>query len=534
MVALVQVLGGLALFLYGIDLLSSGIEKLAGDQIQIWLDRVTNNRFKSAAFGALATALIQSSSLLMVTMIGLINANLMTVQQAVGVMLGQEIGTTLTAQIVAFKIGDFSLVLVVAGLIFLEFFRSRDWKKYGEILMGLGIVFIGMGFMSDALGALVEIAWVERLLLLLGEYAWLGILAGVLLTAITQSSTAVTSLVVAMGISNAISLQGAVGVILGANIGTCITGLIASLKLSPTARQASLAQIIINLAGVLVFLPFITPFTNLVAMTSGSLSRQIANAHTIFNVAVSVMLFPFVKQITSLSEWLMPEKPEKARPRLTAYIDEKQYSVPAVAITEARRELYRLGQITAEMIELSCQALITKDNDKAVRVLEMEDGVVDPITDELEQFVNKLMRSDLSHKQQQRSFQIKNLLVDVERVGDMAEDIAQFAQDRIMTDIPFTEEAIREFDILWHHALSTYQKALESLQNSDGALAEEVCKVESEFDTMYLAARQKHIHRLEIGTCHPKADVVYTETLRMLERISDHADNIGVSVARNL
>jgi len=178
MLGLIQVLGGLGLFLFGIKMLSSGIEKLAGDQIQKWLYRVTNNRFKSAVFGAVATALVQSSSLLMVTMIGLINASLMTVEQAIGVMLGQEIGTTMTAQIVSFKIGNYWLVLVILGLVFMEFFPKRDWKKFGEIFMGLGIVFIGMGFMSSALDSLIEIPWVANSLLLLGKHTWLGILAG--------------------------------------------------------------------------------------------------------------------------------------------------------------------------------------------------------------------------------------------------------------------------------------------------------------------------------------------------------------------
>lgn len=533
MVGVVQILGGLALFMFGINMLSSGIEKLAGNQIQIWLDKVTNNRIKSAVFGSVATALVQSSSLIMVTMIGLINANLMTVEQAISVMLGQEIGTTMTAQIVSFHVGDLRLILVILGLVFLEFFNKRDWKKYGEILMGLGIIFVGMGFMSSALDSLIEIPWVANALLLLGEHSWLGILAGTVLTAFTQSSSAVTSLVVAMGLSQAITLQGAVGVILGANIGTCITGLIASLKLSPTARQASIAQIIINISGVLIFLPFISPFANLVQGTSTVLARQIANAHSIFNVAVSVILFPFTKHIASIAKSLSPVDPKKEKQRVTTYIDEKQYAVPSVAINEATRELYHLGEVTAEMIELSCQALIEKNMDKAEQVLKLEDTVVDPVTNELERFINTLMRSALSNAQQNRSFQIKNLLIDVERVGDMAEDIAQFAQDRAMTDIPFSDEAIEEFDHLWHYALTTYRLSLQAFRDKDRDLAEEVCRVESEFDSMYLKARQNHIQRLETGCCKPKADVIYTETLRLLERISDHADNLGVSVLHN-
>lgn len=533
MAGLIQILGGLAIFLFGMNLLSSGIEKLAGDQIQIWLEKVTNSRIKSALFGSAATALVQSSSLIMVTMIGLINANLMSVEQAIGVMLGQEIGTTMTAQIVSFDIGDFRLILVILGFILLEFFKKKDWKKYGEILMGMGLIFVGMGFMSGALDCLITIPWVCDLLFLLGEHIWLGVLAGIVLTALTQSSSAVTSLVIAMGISQVITLEGAIGIILGANIGTCITGLVASMSLSPTARQASLAQIIINISGVLLFLPFIKPFADLVYSTSNILSRQIANAHSIFNVAVSVVLFPFVKPIARAVEWLVPMKPEKEKKRVTVYIDEKQFGVPSVAISQARRELYRLGEVSAEMIALCCQALIEKDMATANRVLEMEDAIVDPVTDELETFVNTLMRGDLSHEQQRRSFQIKNLLVDVERVGDMAEDIAQFAQDRAMNDTPFSDEATEEFERLWRYAHKTYTMALQAFKDKDRDLAQEVCDVESEFDNMYLKARQKHIRRLETGVCNAQADIIFTESLRLLERISDHADNIGVSVMRN-
>ncbi|MBG0788550.1 MAG: Na/Pi cotransporter family protein, partial [Anaerolineaceae bacterium] len=486
-----------------------------------------------AIFGAIATALVQSSSLLMVTMIGLINANLMSVEQAIGVMLGQEIGTTMTAQLVSFNVGDYRLILVILGLAFIEFFPKRDWKKFGEIFMGMGIIFIGMETMAGALDALVAIPWVADILLLMGEHTWIGILSGVVLTAVTQSSSAVTSLVIAMGLSQVITLQGAIGIILGANIGTCITGLLASLRLSPTARQASLAQIIINIVGVLIFIPIITPFTALVEGTSQILSRQIANAHTIFNIVVSAVMFPFVKPIANFVEKVSPLRPEQEKQKLTTFIDEGQLAVPSVAISEALKELIHLGKITADMVEKSCKALLQKDMDLAEEVLKLEDSFVDPVTNELDTFVTTLMQSDLSHAQQRRSFQVKNLLTDIERVGDMAEDIAQFAQDRAMNEVPFTEIAVQDFESLWHDSLSTYRMSLQALETKDHDLAKKVCEVESEFDSAYLAARQRHIDRLEMGTCKARADVIYTEVLRLLERISDHADNIGISVLRN-
>lgn len=532
MLGLLQILGGLSLFLYGINLLSSGMEKLTGEQIQKWLDRMINGRLKSAAFGAVATALIQSSGLLMVTMIGLLNARLLTVQQVIGVMLGQEIGTTLTAQIVAFDIGNYRLILVVAGFLLLEFFPKRDWKKFGEVLFGLGIIFVGMGFMSNALGELVTIPGVSAALIAMGQFPWLGVIAGIISTSITQSSTAVTSMTVAMGMSQVITLPGAVGIILGANIGSCITGLIAAIRLSSTARQASLAQILINIFGVLLFLPFISQYSQAIQLTSPDLPRQIANAHTVFNVAVSAIVFPFVKPLAGLVKRLVPEETQKQQEKITAYIDEMQYAVPAVALTEAARELVRLGEITAEMVENSCLSLIDKDMACAQRVIVQEDKVVDPVTKELVQFINNVRLRDLNQHQQKRSIQLHNLLIDIERVGDLAEDIANVAIERIENDVPFSEQAISELDRMWRLAHEIYKLSIRALKESNHELGLQVCRMEFDFDHLYWEARQSHIKRLEAGCCHPEADVIFTETLRCLERISDHADNLGVSVSR--
>lgn len=532
MFGFLEILGGLALFIYGIRMLSAGMEKLTGEQIQKWLERVTNGRLRSALFGTIATALIHSSGLLMVTMIGLINANLMTVEQTIGVIIGQEIGTTLTAQIVAFNIGNFNMVFVVLGVIFFEFFQDRDWKKYGEISFGIGIVFLGMTLMSGALKNLMGIPWVASSLVAMGQFPLAGVLAGLIITAIVQSSTAVTSLTVAMGMSHVITLDGAVGIILGANIGSCVTGLIASFQLSRAARQASMAQIVINVLGVVLFLPFISRYASLISHTSSDLARQIANAHTIFNVVVSAILFPFVKQIAWVAEKLVPEEKNPEPGRLTLYIDEMQYSVPAVALTEAARELVRLGEVTACMLEESCQALLTQNLDTANHVLEQEDQLVDPISKTLVNFVNRLMQEDLGIAQQKRCFQIKNLLIDIERVGDMAEDIAQYAIERIRNDVPFSSQATEEWECLWRHTFCTFSSAVKAFQDNDKLLARRVCEMESEFDKLYWQTRQRHIDRLEAGICNPEANVIFTEALRNLERISDHADNLGVSVMR--
>jgi len=532
MIGFLQILGGLALFLYGIRMLNSGMEKITGAKIQKWLDRAINGRIRSALFGTFATALIHSSGLLMVTMIGLINANLMTVEQSIGVMLGQEIGTTLTAQIVAFKIGNFNMIFVVLGVILFEFFQRRDWKKYGEILFGIGIIFLGMTLMSGALESLMNISWVADGMLLMGRRPVVAILAGLIMTSLTQSSTAVTSMTVAMGMSNSITIEGAVGIIMGANIGSCITGLIASLRLSRAARQASMAQITINVFGVLLFLPFLPAYAELVSRTSSDLARQVANAHTIFNLVVSFLLFPFVKQIAWIARKLVPQSPKDEKTRLTAYIDEMQYGVPSVALTEAARELTRLGEASAEMFEQGCQALIKKDETLARKVLSCEDDLIDPVYKELNSFINTLMQGDLSVVEQNRCFQIKNLLIDIERVGDLSEDLAQFALERIENNVDFSPLAIQDIETLSRHVHNTYSLSVRAFRDNDKTLAHKVCRLEHDFDHLYSQTRQKHIERLEAGICNPEANVIFTEFLRNLERVSDHADNLGVSVQR--
>jgi phosphate:Na+ symporter len=527
-----QLLGGMALFLFGVRMLSTGMEKLAGNQLQEWLDRMTNRPVKGALFGAVATALVQSSSLLMVTMIGLINANLMTLEQAVGVMMGQEIGTTLTAQIVAFRIGDFCLLFIALGFVLVEFAPHRGWREYGEIILGFGVLFLGMNLMSGALSVLVEMPAVADWLAYMGQSLPAGVLAGTIATAVVQSSSAVTGLVVAMGISQAITLPGAIALLLGANIGTCITGLVASLRLSRSARRASIAQILINVVGVLLFLPFISPFTTIVSHTSLLLPRQIANAHTIFNVVVSVVMFPFVRQIARAAELLVPKSADEEKPKLTAYIDERQYRLPPVALTEAFRELTRIGEITAEMIDRGRRALVEDDMDAAQWVLEQEGEFVDPVCVILEDFVNTLMQGNLSVSQQRRCFQLKNLITDIERVGDLTENLAQAAQKKVAHGVRFSVQAIEELDQLCQHTHRTYAYALQAVRGNDQALARRACRLEDEFDQLYLEARQGHIDRLLTGICQPEADVLFIESLRNLERISDHADNLGISVMR--
>jgi len=532
LVTLVQVLGGLAVFLLGIDMLSAGMEELAGRRIQTWLERMTDHPLKAATFGAGATAILQSSSLLMVTMIGLINANLLTLEQAVGVMMGQEIGTTLTGQLVAFDIGDYLFGLLIVGYVLQEFGEEKRWRPIGKASLGIGLIFLGLETMKSGIGPLTEQAWVQSLLIQMGQSPILGVIAGTILTAVIQSSSAMTGLIIALGSSNAISLTGAVGLILGANVGTCVTGLIASLRSSKSSRRASMAQIIINLAGVMLFFPFVTPFAAVVARTSTTLARQIANAHTIFNVMVSLILFPLIGPIVRVTMMLIPGEDER-RATVTQFLDRNMLKVPSIALTQAARELVRTGDVAGQMLTWSRAALLDTDEAAIQRVLAGEDRQVDPLCAEIEGFVDDLMRGHLNESERRRCFQLKHLVIDIERVADLAENLAQAGQERSREQIPFSPQA--QAELMKFHSLvcEVWALAVKAVASGDKAIARAVIEGEDEIDLMERKLRESHRTRLGCGTCAPRADILFIETLRNLERVGDHADNLGISVLRS-
>ncbi len=532
MLVVLQVLGGLALFQYGVRLLSQGMEQLAGGKIQEWLDKATSHRFTGALFGVVATALLQSSSMVTVTMIGLANSNLLTLAQAIGVMLGQEIGTTVTGQIISFDIGSIRYLALAAGFLMVEFGKNRSMQRYGQVLLGFGVVFMGMLTMCSALKPLAESPAIVGWLAAMGKSPLLGVLAGAIFTAAIQSSTATTALVIALGGSNLISLPSAVGLIYGANIGTCITGYLASLRASVVGKRVSIAQIFMNVAGVLLFLPFITPYAALLQKTAGTLPRQIANAHTIFNVAVSALLFPFVHQIERITAWVVPDRPTATKPSVTRFINEGIRGVPSIAIMESFRELEYMGDTTIKMLDLGYDALRNKDLVKATETLHLEREVVDPLCDAIERFVDTVISEDLAEAERQRCYQIKNVNVDLERVGDHAENLAEAAQDRVYHGVPLTNEAVADLDRAYAHVRETLQTALAAVRTNNQDLAMQACRMEDEMDRINLSARQGHMARVEAKECTAEAGVIFIETLRNLERIGDHADNLAISVLR--
>ncbi|MEA3459123.1 MAG: Na/Pi cotransporter family protein, partial [Chloroflexota bacterium] len=458
----------------GIKMLSEGLEKLAGTRLQEMLEKLTDNPLKGAFFGAFATALIQSSSLLMVTMIGLINAGLMTLEQAVGVILGQEIGTSLTGQLAAFKVGDLCFLIITLGFIMRNLLKSSKGRNVGGAVLGVGILFLGMKAMSSGVSPLKDTPFFTNLVLSFSENPVFSIAIGAIFTAMLQSSSAMTGLVIAMGMNNAIDLTSAIGLIFGANIGTCVdTQLVSLIGSSLSSKRAALSQIIINVAGVLIFLPFLLPFSKMMASTSSSLPRQIANAHTVFNVISSLIAFPFVGKIVATVKRIIPGE-ERRVERKVKFLDERILTMPSIAISEASKEVNRLAEIVNEMVKWAEKALMGDDERAARLVIEEEDEVVDYLCNAIERFVDVIMDRDLSEKELQKCVQFSHNVTDIERVADLANNLAEACQEKLRENISFSPQAQKELGLLFEKVKQAYDLSIKSLKTDDRKLAQKV------------------------------------------------------------
>ena len=526
---LLQLLGGLAIFIFGVDLLSEGLEKAAGSRLLTFLEKAASNRIKGLFFGTVAVSLLQSSSMLMVTMIGLINARMLSLEQAIGVMLGSEIGTTITGQVVAFNLGSVDLVFLIIGFYLLFFTKHKKWQGVGQPLFGIGLVFLGMKMMSSAGGVFSQLHAFRALCESLSQNIFLGISVGAVLTALIQSSSAMTGLVIAMGSAGSISLVAAISLILGANIGTCFTGWLAAIKSSLNAKRASYAQIFINFGGVIVFMPFIKPFASLIATTSPLLPRQIANAHTVFNVAISFLLLPLVKPITWLVKKTVRGTGEEKEKKVTKYIDERLISSPFVAVTIAKEEILRMGWFTYQMLKNAEKSFLSGKTKHAEAVLEKEPDI-DEISHQVDQFMEDIPADKLNPEERAMLEKLRHLVTDIERVGDHAVNLAEFALRMEKKDIKFTKYAHKELKALFETVAEHFSTSLKAFRDRDLTLLDQVVKSEDEVDGMEKKFKKKHIQRLRKGLCQPEADPIYVETLRNLERISDHSYNIALSL----
>lgn len=519
-------IGGLALFLYGMILLSEGMQKAAGEKLKSALEAATRSPLRGIATGGIVTSIIQSSSITTVTVIGLINAGMMSLEQSAGIILGADIGTTVTAQIVAFPIGEYALVII--GIGFLMKFLGGDNKRisnFGEAILGLGILFLGMNIMKGGVKPLQNAPFVMEGFAKFGKTPILGVLIGMVFTGIVQSSSATSGLVIAMGSEGIIDLKTAVALIFGANIGTCVTALIASIGASLSARRAALLHVLIKVVWVSIFFLPMPLFIWLASHTSNSIGRQIANVHTLFNVLGTIVILPFLAILIGVAKKLLPGE-EITVERGTKFIDKRTLGTPSVALDQAAREVVRMAEIAEAMVKDGARVFLEKQI-KLIPSIRKQEEAIDELNMLLREYLTTLSGKPLSKEENQKLSGLLHAITDIERIGDHVNNITEMAARMNQEKLSFSPEARQDLKEMFEKVIDTYTATVEVLRTWDKALTKTVIQKEAAVDRMEEKCEDNHLKRLEKGMCSPRAGIIYTDLLRNLERIGDHSDNIA-------
>ncbi len=529
----INLIGGLALFLYGMNLMGDGLQKSAGNKLKKIIEMLTSNLIMGVLVGALVTAVIQSSSATTVMVVGFVNAGIMTLSQAVGVIMGANIGTTITAQIVSLDLTGMAPLALGIGIVLYLFANKPKQKHLSEILIGFGILFTGMDFMKAAVEPLAEFKGFTDLLLTFGNYPVLGLLLGFGITAIVQSSSASMGMLVALASQGIIPLSAALPILYGQNIGTCVTSLISSVGASKNARRAAMVHLVFNVLGTVIFLIFLNkPVVSIVtAIDPGNVARQLANTHTLFNIVSVIALLPFTKFIIKIAIKLVPDKKtdEDEETKTIRYIDDRMIETPSIALANTIKETLRMGEKAKDSLNLAMQGLIEKSPKKIEKSFERE-KLLNELQKIILSYLLKLSKASLDENSRESVDILFNTVNDIERVGDHSENIAELAELAIESDVSFSEEGKIELTEMYNKVVSAYTYCLEAMRTSDIDLACKVIKMEEQVNIMEKSCRANHMYRLNNNICSIDKGVIYLDVIMNLERISDHAVNIAQQV----
>ena len=524
-------LAGLGLFLYGMNLMGNGLQKAAGDRLKKIIELLTSNRFIAVLVGIFVTGVIQSSSATTVMVVGFVNAGIMQLNQAIGVIMGANVGTTVTAQLVSFDLEAIAPVAVGIGVIIHMVTKSEKLKSYAEILIGFGILFVGMTYMKDAMSPLREVQAFKDMLVNFGHNPILGILMGFTLTLLVQSSSASIGILLALASQGMLPLEAALPILYGDNIGTCTTALISSIGASKNAQRAAVMHLTFNIIGTLIFALILNrPIMMVVtSVDPTNIARQIANAHTLFNITNVIIQFPFAGLIVKIAERLIPEKPEELELKTTSFIDLRMLNTPSIALKNTIKECLHMGNKAKYSLENSMIALIDKDRDAAFRTFDTEKEINQLERDILEYLI-QLSNAAISGEDRAIVDELFNTINDIERVGDHADNIAELSMYFIEKDLTFSEESIKDINTMYEKVMKTYEMSLQSMREGSSELALKVVKMEEQVDIIERSCRSAHIYRLNNSMCNPEAGIIFLDLLSNLERISDHASNIAKAV----
>ncbi|WP_307993653.1 Na/Pi cotransporter family protein [uncultured Intestinibacter sp.] len=530
----ISLLGGLGLFLYGMNLMGESLEKVAGSKMKKIIELLTKNIFMGVILGAVVTAVIQSSSATTVMVVGFVNAGLMGLPQAVGVIMGANIGTTITAQIVSFDLTGLAPLALGIGILLYLFGGSEKYKQVGEVFIGFGLLFTGMESMKVAVNPLAEYKGFTDLLATFGRYPILGLLLGFGITAIIQSSSAAMGMLVVLASQGLVPLASALPILYGQNIGTCVTSLISSIGANKNAKRAAMIHLIFNILGTIIFLVFLNRFVVdiVVKMDPNNVARQIANVHTIFNIVSTLLLLPCNKLIVKLAMKIVPDKndeTEEDESRVIKYIDDRMIQTPPIALASTIKEVSRMGEKARYSVDHAMEGILEASTDAIEKSFKQE-KIINQLQKTILNYLLKLSKAPLSEEDRETVDALFNTVNDIERIGDHAENLAEIAQSAIYGQVSFSEQGQNEISDMYNKVISSYTYALEAMVTSDVHLACKVIKMEEQVDIMEESCRVNHMRRLNNNLCSIDNGIIYLEILSNLERISDHAANIAEKV----
>lgn len=529
---IISMLGGLGLFLYGMKLMGEGIEKVAGSRMKTILEWCTKNRLIGVIVGTIFTAIIQSSSAATVMVVSFVNSGLMNLMQAVGVIMGANIGTTVTAQIVAFDLDSIAPIFVITGVVMIMFFKNETVNKVGEVLFGFGALFLGMSLMKNSMADIKDSVTVMKMISSL-KNPLVAILVGLVITTILQSSSASVGILVTMAGSGLVELPMCFYVILGCNIGACTSAVLVGLTGKKDAKRAALIHLMFNIIGSIIMLLILLPFGGYVEHWINAISadpkRAVANTHTIFKVFQVIILFPFAGWIVKLTQWLVPGEDKQKEKYELKYISLDSAVSPAIAMIEVTNEIKRMGEIANYNLERSMEALMKGNKDIINEVFEREHEV-DFLSRKITDFLVKINQM-LPVSETKNIAGYYHVVSDIERIGDHAENIAEFAQTKLNESIEFSKVGAEELQHMFDVMNKEVKLALEAFTERNEEHLKEIMDLEDEVDDLEKQLQRNHVRRMSKNECSPKA-AIFSDLISNFERVSDHATNIAFATFR--
>lgn len=532
---LIQMAGGLGLFLFGMDMMSQSIEKVAGAKLRRILEIFTTNRFAGMIVGIVFTGLVQSSSACTVMVVSFVNSGLMNLSQAAGVIFGANIGTTVTSQLVAFNLSEIAPLILLIGVVMMLFSKKQNVKKIAEVIVGFGILFFGLSAMSGAMEGMKNDPNIVNVLSSLTNPV-LAILVGFLVTAVIQSSSVTVSIVLLLAGKELLDLPITLFIILGCNMGSCVTALLASMSGKKDAKRAAMIHFLFNIIGsIIIFILLqiaLDPIVKLIQNISGDSERFVANAHTLIKVFQVIILFPFANWIVKLACICIPGDDKKVGYRDSyqlKYIGEKVVFNPATAVVEVNKELERMASLANENLNRAMNALITLDEEDIETVYEVEKNI-DYLNHAITDYLVKINQTTLPIEDLQSLGALFHVVNDIERIGDHAENVADAAKERQKTGVSLSKEAQKELGEMLDMVNKIIQYSIEMFMYNKEDHMKDILALESAVDEKERELQRAHVDRLTKCECTPEAGMIFSDVVSGLERVADHATNIAFSV----